>query len=479
LLIENLDIELYGFWSLLWIIFGYSLLLDFGFGMSIQKESAILSERKDLKTYNEHLSTVFLSYTIISLVIIAFTFLLSKNIHFILDESTSLPLQKLYASYVLEFGILTAIIFPTGIFKEILTGLNRIDLRNYLFLSYEVLNFILISSIFLFDMPFEFLVRGSLGLCLLVNILFYFFAKRITGMKIRFSFFKIRMVKEITQFSASAYLIMCSNLIILKTDQITLSLMGTLTFVGYYQIASRLPFLFKTLAEQMQENLVPLTARLFSVKNHSKLNEVFILSTRINIFISTCGFIIFMIYLKPFLLYWLKVSTPEIINASYLLIISTYIIILGKSVNANMLLMVNQHNYLSKLSLYEAGVNLILTICLIPYFGILGAAIGTIIPQTIISFAFITPRALRFFKANLFKDFISYLLRAIFCSLWPFIITTLISPHLYPSDLVSTLLHMITFGFGFLISGYFIYLSSREKEMLKILVFKKNQVPNN
>ncbi len=34
--------EEYGFWALLWSIFGYSILLDFGFGTAVQKATVRL-----------------------------------------------------------------------------------------------------------------------------------------------------------------------------------------------------------------------------------------------------------------------------------------------------------------------------------------------------------------------------------------------------------------------------------------------------
>jgi O-antigen/teichoic acid export membrane protein len=47
LLFQGLDQEEFGFWSLLWAIFGYGILLDFGFGYAAQKRVAELSVKKD------------------------------------------------------------------------------------------------------------------------------------------------------------------------------------------------------------------------------------------------------------------------------------------------------------------------------------------------------------------------------------------------------------------------------------------------
>jgi O-antigen/teichoic acid export membrane protein len=51
----NMDQQSYGFWQLLWVVFGFSLLLDFGFGVTIQKYTAAYLSNKDAG----HLGEVF------------------------------------------------------------------------------------------------------------------------------------------------------------------------------------------------------------------------------------------------------------------------------------------------------------------------------------------------------------------------------------------------------------------------------------
>jgi len=51
ILFLNLGELSYGFWALIWSIFGYSLLLDFGFGTSVQKYSAEVTVTSDYEKY--------------------------------------------------------------------------------------------------------------------------------------------------------------------------------------------------------------------------------------------------------------------------------------------------------------------------------------------------------------------------------------------------------------------------------------------
>ena len=76
-LFTGLSRQDYGFWGLLWTIFGYSLLLDFGFGASIQKYTSQETVSEDWEKLNRLISTVFFNYCIFALVIVAITFILS------------------------------------------------------------------------------------------------------------------------------------------------------------------------------------------------------------------------------------------------------------------------------------------------------------------------------------------------------------------------------------------------------------------
>src|SRR5438105_15745682 len=62
LLYQELTREEFGFWSLLWSVFGYGVLLDFGFGFTAQKRVAELSVHQDWYKLSRIQSTIFFSY---------------------------------------------------------------------------------------------------------------------------------------------------------------------------------------------------------------------------------------------------------------------------------------------------------------------------------------------------------------------------------------------------------------------------------
>src|SRR5207302_1020578 len=62
MLYQNLRPEEFGFWSLLWSVFGYGILLDFGFGFTAVKRVAELSAQQKWDELSRVLSTIFYLY---------------------------------------------------------------------------------------------------------------------------------------------------------------------------------------------------------------------------------------------------------------------------------------------------------------------------------------------------------------------------------------------------------------------------------
>ena len=70
-LFNSLGKEYYGFWSLIWMILVYALLLDFGFSKAAQKYTATGLFKSDPDAYNRYLSAVFSLLSLMATAIVA------------------------------------------------------------------------------------------------------------------------------------------------------------------------------------------------------------------------------------------------------------------------------------------------------------------------------------------------------------------------------------------------------------------------
>jgi O-antigen/teichoic acid export membrane protein len=123
ILFLGLSREEYGFWALLWSIFGYSLLLDFGFGTAVQKHTSECSVSGDWEKYNRVVSTVFFNYVAFAFLIVVFAVVLSFNIGSIFGFDAAN--ESYFRQVLILFGIGSALCFPFGFFTEILRACKR------------------------------------------------------------------------------------------------------------------------------------------------------------------------------------------------------------------------------------------------------------------------------------------------------------------------------------------------------------------
>ena len=166
--------EEYGFWALLWTIFGYSLLLDFGFGTAIQKATSQAFAKNNWEGFNQTVSTIFFSYVFLSIIILIVTYILAQNLEdiFVFTDLTKIDYYK---TVLYIFGIGTALIFPFGFFREILRGLQKISLRNNIDIVFLVINFVLLYLCIEYDYNLIYMSLASISVQFLTNVIMAFY----------------------------------------------------------------------------------------------------------------------------------------------------------------------------------------------------------------------------------------------------------------------------------------------------------------
>lgn len=483
----------YGFWALLWSIFGYSLLLDFGFGASIQKYTSESIVTKDWNKFNKIVSTVFFNYAFVSLIIVVVSVILAFNIQhiFSFDDANI----QYYKKAFLVFGIGTSIVFPIGFFTEILRGMQALHLRNIVEIIVSILNFVgmlLIVYFFKLDKPLIWMAIVAIGTNFISSILMGIISHRlIPELRIRWRFYDRKMLKSVMGFSMYAYLITFTNLIIFKTDQLVISIFGSVALVAIYQISSRLAETFRTFSKQFLDNLGPVSATLFAAGNKSKMAEIMIQSTRLMGFISTLFLVPLLVFVRPLLKIWLELEDITGMIVAVILLLSMYVLLFFRSTSVYMLLMANEQKKLTKIALIECIANLVLSIFLIhylrpitAYFGytlpvngeIIGVALGTLIPNIILALTFNLPIAVKFCETSLWTFLKTSILKTKIAGLVYLIVAIAMYKLIAPSNIWIILLNSGIAVIVYIGLFYMIGFEGWEKEQLKGFIATKLKI---
>lgn len=397
MLYQGLSREEFGFWALLWSVFGYGILLDFGFGFTVEKRVAELSVHQEWERLSRILSTIFYLYVAIGILMIV-TILLTSHQVVNLFHITQGNHER-FREILIWFFIGMAIAFPLGIFPEILIGQQRICLTNVIFTSCIVANFVSVVLAIHYHWSLKVIFINALLSGIVPCIISAMFAfKHLPKVNIRPANFSWGIVRETMQFSLFAYVSTVSNIILGKTDQLVISTALAVSSVAIYQAGAKLAETFAGFTQQLPSTFSPAAAHLHAKGDKVFLKQLLINGTRFTLMIGTPLYFICAFYMEGFLslLTGDKQASPETFWIGQVLLFWCYMGLVTQSVSKRIFMMCGHERLLMKFSVGEALLNLALSVGLVLYYkNVLCVALGSLISTMVFGWFFIWPMAAR------------------------------------------------------------------------------------
>jgi len=399
---QYLSTEAFGFYSLLWSLFGYTILLDFGLGFTAQKAVAEHSAHGKTDKLNQLIATIFWSFAVVGAVFLA-VFLLGRPLFLEWTKISPEHWETFGHAYIIFFCAM-GVAFPLGIFPEMLRGLQRIDLANWLTIGSTIINLGLLSWALLHDWSLPAIVAISVvttiapsaaaGLMVL---------PRIRGLSLHPRHYRLSAVKGVLSFSIIAYLITFTNLIMSRTDQAVISFSIGIGFIAIYQAGYKVSEMFGMFSVQMQDALTPAAAQMNIQNDTAGLRDLLIKSSSLTLLLTVPLYALCAAYLAPLV----KVLTglEELPYDTYLvgqaLLLATFSSLITNSCSKRILMMCGWEKKLLRISLVDATVNLVLSLILVHQLGVLGVALGTMIPTILVGWLWVLPLTARFAETSL------------------------------------------------------------------------------
>jgi O-antigen/teichoic acid export membrane protein len=385
LLYQGLNAEEFGFWSLLWAIFGYGILLDFGFGYAAQKRVAELSVKKEWDQLSRVLSSIIGFYCLSAAVAVAIGFLCSGPLVDLFKVSPANHEKFRVIMMVFLGGI--GLAFPLGVFPEILQGQQRMVLANNLSLATTVANFFCVVLVFRFQLGFLTLVILALSCVVAPYLLAAWLALRhMPGVRLRPGLFSTRALFQTGKFSVFAYLNMMGNVLRNKADQPVISAILGVAAVTPYQAGGKIGEMFGQLTKQIADVLSPTAAHLHAKGDTTALREMLVGGMRFSILVATPMYLLCAAYMDGLIriLTGVKQPTAEMLWVGQLLLFWYYSLVLTHWVFKRMFLMAGQERRMMWQGVAEALANLALSIGLtIALRSMIGVALGSVIPTVL------------------------------------------------------------------------------------------------
>ena len=406
---QFLSQEQFGFYSLLWSLFGYTILLDFGLGFTAQKAVAEKTALGRIDELNHLISTIFWTFAFFGAVMLA-TFSVLQP--WFLDWSkVSFGNRPSFALGYTIFFCAMALAFPLGIFPEMLRGLQRIDLANFITIGSLLINLGLLAFALPSKWPFQVIILISVATSVAPNFVALFVVmRRIQGFSLHPKHFRFSAIQKVLSFSIVAYVITFTNLIMSRTDQAVISFTIGVGFVAVYQAGYKAAEMFGLFSVQMQDALSPAAARMNAARDEAGLRNLLVKSTRVMLFLTVPLYALCASYLEPLIkiLTGLKNVETSTYWVGQALLLATFSSLVTSSCSKRILMMCGWEKALLKASLVDAGINLVASIILVSRFGVLGVALGTLVPTILIGWFWIVPLTARFLKIRVWEMLASF-----------------------------------------------------------------------
>jgi O-antigen/teichoic acid export membrane protein len=395
MLYRELTKEEFGFWALLWSVFGYGVLLDFGFGFTAQKRVAELSVHRAWGQLSQVLSTIFYSYVGVAAALILVG---AFGSHLLISLFRVSPQNhEAFREILVYFFCGLGLAFPLGLFPEMLRGQQRIALANIIFSAGMITNFILLAVAIRYHWGLKAIFLTAILCTFVPDLICGFFAmQRLTGVQIRPRHFSRRMVRETMSFSLFAYVTTVSNVLLGKTDQLIISSAIAISAIAVYQAGAKVAEMFASVSQQLPDTLSPAAAHLHARGDRQVLQQLLVNGTRFTVMLATPLYLVCAFYMEGLL----KLLTGETVETTFwvgqVLLFWSYTTIVTQSVSKRIYMMCGHERRLMLLGVGEALLNLALSVALVLYYrNVLCVAIGSLVSTFIFGWFFLWPWAAR------------------------------------------------------------------------------------
>ncbi|MFC5453428.1 lipopolysaccharide biosynthesis protein [Prosthecobacter fluviatilis] len=482
LLYQALPRESFGFWSLLWSVFGYGILLDFGFGFAAQKRVAELSVTGEWQKLSQVLSTILFFYLGVAILMAATVAVGADEI--VRSFGVSAANHDEFRIVLIAFFAAIGLAFPLGIFPEILRGQQRISTVNNIITLAMLMRLAVIAWAVYAGWSLLAIMLTALFFALAPDLVSAFFALRhMPEVKLRPRLFSKSVMRETMGFSIFAYISTATNIVLGKTDQLVLGATLSISAVAVYQAGAKVAEVFSQFTKQLQDTLSPAAAHLHASGDHSALRDLLQRGTRWSALISTPLYVLCAFELEPLL----KVLTgdthlsAETWQVAHLLLLWFYSSALTHSVSKRIYMMTGHERRLMWLGLGEAVANLALSITLALLLrNVMGVAIGSLVPSLFFGWFLLWPWVARDVSLSPWRLFREAVLPS-WAACMPAIIL-LAAPLLFPEwQIENTWLRILvmgtTGGLASLICVWFWALTVSERQTLRTKfpsLFRKN-----
>jgi O-antigen/teichoic acid export membrane protein len=437
--LQYLGPSAYGLWMLTASLTTYFSAMDLGFGGAVVRFVAEYRARRDPRALNETLSTMFYVYSGIGLL----AYIIAIGVSFALGHIFALtPEQAATGQIVLLIvAVNIALHFVFSVYGGVINGFQSYYLNNVVATASTILAAVVNVIVVMSGYGLIELVAATTACRVAPYILYVRNAHKVfPQLDIRWTHFNRSRLRQLTGFSIYLAVIDWSTRLNYTVDTVLIGAFLSTGAVAIYVVAQRLAQAMLRVTQQLHVMLLPVVVDRAIKGTQDEQQLLMIRATRFQLATAVAVAGAVAADADRLILAWVG---PGYDTSAVLLQLLSYVVALRawNGMPSTVLKGLGGHRWLSGVSAVCAVANLLLSIVLVNAMGIVGVALGTVIPVTVVNAFVVFPRACRRLGMSPWRGYRQVLAPAA----WPAVLVVVVMLQtrlLIPARLLPVMLHV-------------------------------------
>lgn len=369
----------YGIWTLVGSFIGYYGLLNLGVGSAITRFVARYAGQNNKHALNETVSTAAAMFCCTGFLAAGVSVALAGPLATFFDvEPGQTEAFKLVVRLI---GISTGLGFSSNVFGAVIRAHERYIAANLASIAISLIRAGLTVTILMRGYGLAGVAAATLITELLQLIANVVLCRLfIPGLQVKLSLARISVLRMLLQFGSIAAVILIADILRQNIDSVVIGKWVSLPAVGIYSIAVTIGQHIASLIGSGMGVLTPRFAALDGRGHHEMAGQLLIKSLAVSSFLSFGGYMMAIVLGKQFIFWWVGPAFADAVLVLWVRSIGSAFA-MAQNPAIGFMYAVNKHYYYALVTIIEAAANLSLSIILVQKYGILGVAMGTMIPM--------------------------------------------------------------------------------------------------
>ena len=411
--IAHLGQSAYGLWMLTASVTAYFSVLDLGYGGALVKFVAQYRARRDVRALNEILSTTFVVFATFGVV----TYLVAIVIAVYMGRLFQLTPEQVHTGRIVMLIVSLSVAVGTAVsvFGAVNNGFQRFDLNNLVGTAASVITAAVNVAVLLAGYGLIELVAATTAVRLLSYVVYRANAYRVfPGMQIRIRWFRRERLGEVTSLSVYMLLIDWANKLNYSVDALVIGAFLNTSAVAVWTVGQRLAEVIQRLTNQLNEVLFPTVVDNDTADRMHRLQAILIQGTRLSLATVVPMGGAMMLMAGPLVQAWVGHGFTGSVAVVQLLALAV-IVRIGTATASTLLKGAGEHRLVAFANIAAAAVNVAVSIAIVKPMGLIGVALGTLVPVCIASSMIVFPAGCRRVQMTVGRG----LVEAVWPAVWP------------------------------------------------------------